>query len=161
MITKYVLGCVISRGSSCVMYFCFFSRRRRHTRYWSDWSSDVCSSDLVWRGSDDGFFSSRRRHTRYWRDWSSDVCSSDLRGWQPDAGLAGGAGAPGGDWRGGVLFDGPPRPERAQARRGGAPAPDARGGPPGEEIGRASCRERVKISLVAVSLTKTYSRSTT
>src|SRR5947209_15608635 len=24
------------------------------------------------------FFSSRRRHTRYWRDWSSDVCSSDL-----------------------------------------------------------------------------------
>src|SRR3712207_9111472 len=23
-------------------------------------------------------FSSRRRHTRYWRDWSSDVCSSDL-----------------------------------------------------------------------------------
>src|SRR3712207_3883732 len=25
------------------------------------------------------FFSSRRRHTRYWRDWSSDVCSSDLR----------------------------------------------------------------------------------
>src|SRR5947209_3411731 len=22
--------------------------------------------------------SSRRRHTRYWRDWSSDVCSSDL-----------------------------------------------------------------------------------
>src|SRR5258707_11974562 len=24
----------------------FFSRRRRHTRYWRDWSSDVCSSDL-------------------------------------------------------------------------------------------------------------------
>src|SRR3712207_8182859 len=22
------------------------SSRRRHTRYWSDWSSDVCSSDL-------------------------------------------------------------------------------------------------------------------
>src|SRR3712207_7730369 len=37
---------------------CFFSSRRRHTRYW--------------------FFSSRRRHTSYWRDWSSDVCSSDL-----------------------------------------------------------------------------------
>src|SRR3712207_5931983 len=23
-----------------------FSSRRRHTRYWHDWSSDVCSSDL-------------------------------------------------------------------------------------------------------------------
>src|SRR3712207_8060298 len=27
--------------------FCFFSSRRRHTRYWRDWSSDVCSSDLL------------------------------------------------------------------------------------------------------------------
>src|SRR3712207_7775617 len=27
-------------------YRCFFSSRRRHTRYWRDWSSDVCSSDL-------------------------------------------------------------------------------------------------------------------
>src|SRR3712207_7703485 len=25
--------------------FFFFSSRRRHTRYWRDWSSDVCSSD--------------------------------------------------------------------------------------------------------------------
>src|SRR3712207_1326749 len=29
------------------MHFCFFSSRRRHTRYWRDWSSDVCSSDLA------------------------------------------------------------------------------------------------------------------
>src|SRR3712207_8261608 len=29
-----------------VLYF-FFSSRRRHTRYWRDWSSDVCSSDLT------------------------------------------------------------------------------------------------------------------
>src|SRR5438445_642588 len=28
----------------CVFFF--FSSRRRHTRYWRDWSSDVCSSDL-------------------------------------------------------------------------------------------------------------------
>src|SRR3712207_7646180 len=28
-------------------YFFFFSSRRRHTRYWRDWSSDVCSSDLL------------------------------------------------------------------------------------------------------------------
>src|SRR5690625_624526 len=26
----------------------FFSSRRRHTRWQRDWSSDVCSSDLVW-----------------------------------------------------------------------------------------------------------------
>src|SRR5438046_8200085 len=30
---------------SCVFFF-FFSSRRRHTRLVSDWSSDVCSSDL-------------------------------------------------------------------------------------------------------------------
>src|SRR5437762_4316930 len=29
--------------------FFFFSSRRRHTRYIGDWSSDVCSSDLVLR----------------------------------------------------------------------------------------------------------------
>src|SRR5258707_14222955 len=31
-----------------MFYSCcfFFSSRRRHTRYWRDWSSDVCSSDL-------------------------------------------------------------------------------------------------------------------
>src|SRR3712207_8402278 len=28
------------------LVFFFFSSRRRHTRYWRDWSSDVCSSDL-------------------------------------------------------------------------------------------------------------------
>src|SRR5438093_13524709 len=30
----------------CVLFFFFFSSRRRHTRLVSDWSSDVCSSDL-------------------------------------------------------------------------------------------------------------------
>src|SRR5436853_4791100 len=29
------------------MFFFFFSSRRRHTRCLSDWSSDVCSSDLL------------------------------------------------------------------------------------------------------------------
>src|SRR5437762_4002833 len=28
-------------------FFFFFSSRRRHTRYIGDWSSDVCSSDLM------------------------------------------------------------------------------------------------------------------
>src|SRR6266480_6151312 len=32
------------------MIFFFFSSRRRHTRLTCDWSSDVCSSDLVARG---------------------------------------------------------------------------------------------------------------
>src|SRR5215213_5895397 len=31
------------------VFFFFFSSRRRHTRLVSDWSSDVCSSDLRWR----------------------------------------------------------------------------------------------------------------
>src|SRR5205809_1617969 len=39
------------RGGSGVsfglLYFFFFSSRRRHTRCSRDWSSDVCSSDLL------------------------------------------------------------------------------------------------------------------
>src|SRR5882757_11113775 len=71
------------------------------------------------------FFSSRRRHTRYWRDWSSDVCSSDL------ALIAAQVAAP------------------AQAEEA---ADDDE--PFDAEIGRASCRERVEISVVAGSLKK-------
>src|SRR3712207_9574006 len=92
------------------------------------------------------FFSSRRRHTRYWRDWSSDVCSSDLA-----AELAG---------RRAEL-------DRARvclatlARRAGRYA-EARAllrtvletTAEREEIGRASCRERVEISGVGGSLKK-------
>src|SRR3712207_8466628 len=38
---------------ACVIFF--FSSRIRHTRYWRDWSSDVCSSDLTraYRHGDD------------------------------------------------------------------------------------------------------------
>src|SRR5437870_10642195 len=33
---------------SCIfLFFFFFSSRRRHTRWPRDWSSDVCSSDLI------------------------------------------------------------------------------------------------------------------
>src|SRR2546430_5244630 len=35
-----------------VCTFFFFSSRRRHTRFDCDWSSDVCSSDLVWAATD-------------------------------------------------------------------------------------------------------------
>src|SRR6266478_3480237 len=34
-------------NESCMVIFFFFSSRRRHTRFDCDWSSDVCSSDLI------------------------------------------------------------------------------------------------------------------
>src|SRR5947209_14552573 len=43
----------------------FFSSRRRHTRYWRDWSSDVCSSDL------------------WLRFWRTRLCSSCCCGGRP------------------------------------------------------------------------------
>src|SRR2546422_7791847 len=39
------------------MFFFFFSSRRRHTRCSRDWSSDVCSSDLI-----------SRRRWAYWAE---------------------------------------------------------------------------------------------
>src|SRR5256885_3993220 len=33
--------------TGCRVGFFFFSSRRRHTRLQGDWSSDVCSSDLI------------------------------------------------------------------------------------------------------------------
>src|SRR5437867_11055430 len=88
-----------------------------------------CGKRVPWLGI--FFFSSRRRHTRSYGDWSSDVCSSDLTtyyGSQTGAGL---------------------RP----VIRGGEAASF------GREIGRASCRERVKISVVAGALRKTKHES--
>src|SRR5262245_63159446 len=88
------------------------------------------------------FFSSRRRHTRCLSDWSSDVCSSDLIG------------------SGGLSHE-PPVPtlshpdqavrERITVRREPTAAEReaktqrvmAAGRALAEEIGRASCRERV------------------
>src|SRR5438477_12377112 len=40
---------------SLFILFFFFSSRRRHTRLTCDWSSDVCSSDLVRRRLDKTF----------------------------------------------------------------------------------------------------------
>src|SRR5256885_9838181 len=34
------------------LFFFFFSSRRRHTRLQGDWSSDVCSSDLILQNDD-------------------------------------------------------------------------------------------------------------
>src|SRR5215510_5000995 len=49
-------------------FFFFFSSRRRHTRWPRDWSSDVCSSDLIQgtEGTVKGL--SRRRLLGYFRD---------------------------------------------------------------------------------------------
>src|SRR5262249_59907718 len=44
------VGVAFVRVFDCcfVFFLFFFSSRRRHTRLVSDWSSDVCSSDLRW-----------------------------------------------------------------------------------------------------------------
>src|SRR4051812_49979422 len=98
------------------------------------------------------FFSSRRRHTRLTCDWSSDVCSSDLEilvvRTRRDSARCPQAHPP------------PPAPRRS---RPGVKDLTVRTGPgrwcrtspaPTREIGRASCRERVEISVVAGSLKK-------
>src|SRR3712207_8523117 len=100
------------------------------------------------------FFSSRRRHTRYWRDWSSDVCSSDL---VPRAAeRLRQAARRGGDDRARRL-----ERQQLQRQRGAvdhlAPTPRVRAlAEPAVpvQIGRASCRERVYISVAAASLKK-------
>src|SRR5262245_63220702 len=44
MVFRALYICLFFYFVSC--FFFFFSSRRRHTRCLSDWSSDVCSSDL-------------------------------------------------------------------------------------------------------------------
>src|SRR2546430_10400809 len=84
------------------------------------------------------FFSSRRRHTRFDCDWSSDVCSSDLNLDKPKMSM---------------MLDGPmgKRDVMAATSKGVSNArsfevgdlPEAFEVEPNDEIGRASCRERV------------------
>src|SRR5256886_16912812 len=46
---------MFDRQLDYVLWFIFFfSSRRRHTRFDCDWSSDVCSSDLIFGGIPDG-----------------------------------------------------------------------------------------------------------
>src|SRR2546422_9763410 len=85
------------------------------------------------------FFSKKRGHTRCSRDWSSDVCSSDLL-----AGLAA-------ERRNFRIQEHNGRGNFAAPRRGRRGETTAAAG---GEIGRASCRKRVEISVVAVSLKK-------
>src|SRR3712207_4086744 len=54
----------------------FFSSRRRHTRYWRDWSSDVCSSDLSYRDILEFFF---QIHDPTTKDRQGNDVGSDYR----------------------------------------------------------------------------------
>src|SRR6266487_4802628 len=56
---------------TCCGYFCFFfffSSRRRHTRWTGDWSSDVCSSDLV----ADTLMLGRRLNVHFDETWAQE-----------------------------------------------------------------------------------------
>src|SRR5206468_6934216 len=103
------------------------------------------------------FFSSSRRHTRSDRDWSSDVCSSALGDMEMDL--------PPGKYYGDALKQAVQEGKVPQARldnmvtrilrpmfRLGIFEHPAASQP--EEIGRASCRERVEISVGGGSLDK-------
>src|SRR5699024_11835665 len=90
------------------------------------------------------FFSSRRRHTRSKRDWSSDVCSSDLVG---DAKITGAHGldvtrivhAVGPDYRDEDQRETAHEKLASAYRRALEVAASV-------EIGRASCRDRGKMT---------------
>src|SRR5438034_9823480 len=77
------------------------------------------------------FFSSRRRHTRSLCDWSSDVCSSDLLRRVSALDLKGSLFVGEGRTRDGRLIQFLQVDEVAHL----------------DQIGRASCRERVKIPV--------------
>src|SRR5205807_3159861 len=100
------------------------------------------------------FFSSRRRHTRLQGDWSSDVCSSDLpargegagEGEEPEGGRphvrSASAHASASRFASASLSARSPAGRRAASKDAAAQSPSV-------EIGRASCRERVWIWVVA------------
>src|SRR2546426_795474 len=47
LVSSHVDECSVLLLVSALCFFFFFSSRRRHTRLQGDWSSDVCSSDLL------------------------------------------------------------------------------------------------------------------
>src|SRR5439155_14593948 len=59
----------------CVVNVFFFSSRRRHTRWPRDWSSDVCSSDLL----------TIALHDARARSWSAIVSASSVSAKLPRA----------------------------------------------------------------------------
>src|SRR5690606_39474277 len=101
----------------------FFSSRRRHTRVSRDWSSDVCSSDLM-------------------PAVNIAIIGGGLVGASLALALQQGARERG--WRIALIEPFAPGSEFQ-------PSYDARASALAHEIGSASCRERVWISEVAVS----------
>src|SRR6266496_4925529 len=76
-----------------LLSFFFFSSRRRHTRSLRDWSSDVCSSDLVaYRFQIPEHGSDRMGRERFPEGWLYEVAQwyprmavyDDVRGWNTE-----------------------------------------------------------------------------
>src|SRR6266853_1866025 len=47
MLNSFFFFFFLFHREGAIFFFFFFSSRRRHTRFDCDWSSDVCSSDLI------------------------------------------------------------------------------------------------------------------
>src|SRR5690606_40425146 len=90
------------------------------------------------------FFSSRRRHTRFSRDWSSDVCSSDLPKLLDQAAFKGD------EELGARVAYYNQLNSLSPLSSGAVLLKDFKRKGRSSEIGRASCRERVYISVVVV-----------
>src|SRR5437762_11211050 len=103
----------------------FFSSRRRHTSYSGDWSSDVCSYDLL---------AARSRPHANLALYTIGVITAGLTAFYIFRLLF-------------LAFHGAPRYDESHAHVHESPANML-------EIGRASCRERGEISGVAVDVKK-------
>src|SRR5690606_40632190 len=103
--------------------------RRRHTRFSRDWSSDVCSSDLHYGELDRQDIALLARGIVARSSMDSDYCAI-RKGFGVELG---------GIQRGAVV----PETNRVLADHFGSPE---------WEIGRASCRERVEMSVDAVEV---------
>src|SRR5690606_41174661 len=97
----------------------FFSSRRRHTRFSRDWSSDVCSSDLAYATAELGFLALDTAGQMAMRLLAEPVVQIV----DPDSGQVVGSG-----------------------ELGEVVVTNFSRGYPLIQIGRASCRERVKVS---------------
>src|SRR2546427_505824 len=64
---------------SSLLIFFFFSSRRRHTRFDCDWSSDVCSSDLVRFADTIGYHSDNPRNIWPYRDYVIESFNANKR----------------------------------------------------------------------------------
>src|SRR3712207_8747501 len=89
------------------MFIFFFSSRRRHTRYWRDWSSDVCSSDLEDRVQEYG-----AQEPQEGRDGFQHLVVHEGDQTDPDPGKRG-------EGRVGEAPEDPAHQERSEERRGG------------------------------------------